>query len=118
MQNNENMRDLSKLNRDLSQVIFVVTESKAKTVEPADNVLVIPDYDAANAPQDTTLLDVVPLLELVWKQDVPDTRVVCRSYQGKHVVDEFRKRDSSTPRPATGGTPAGGAGARRFGLGR
>lgn len=98
MQNNEAMRDLTKLNRDLSSVIFLVTESKKHTVEPSENCLVIPDYapadhtaaDArsglggagggggASAPQDTTLLDIVPLLELIWKQDVPDTRAVCR----------------------------------------
>ena len=44
MQNNENIRDLTKLNRDLPNVIYLVTESKAGTAEPSDNVLVLPDY--------------------------------------------------------------------------
>ena len=44
VQNNENIRDLTKLNRDLPNVIYLVTESKAGTVEPSDNVLVLPDY--------------------------------------------------------------------------
>ena len=89
LQHNEAMRDLSKLNRDLSNVIFLVTESKKATVEPSENCIVIPDYapPAAGADvgsghggarHDTVLLDIVPLLELIWKQDVPDTRAVCR----------------------------------------
>jgi hypothetical protein len=100
LQDQENVRDLTKLNRDLSQVIFVVSESHKKNVLPAENVLVIPDFkpsdpDAGEFQQDTTLLDLVPLLELVWKQDVQDTRVVCRSYAGKDVVSEFRRRASA-----------------------
>jgi TFIIF-interacting CTD phosphatase-like protein len=100
LQDHENVRDLTKLNRDLSKVIFIVSESHKKNVVPAENVLVIPDFmppdsDAPQPEQDTTLLDLVPLLELVWKQDVPDTRVVCRSYAGKDVVSEFRRRASA-----------------------
>jgi hypothetical protein len=122
VQDNENMRDLTKLNRDLRNVIFIVTESKAKTVQPAENVLVIPDLapldSDAGTLQDTTLLDIVPLLELVWKQDVPDTRAVCKSYQGTNVVQEFRRRDGhkASPPAASPGSTAK-APLRRFGFG-
>lgn len=125
VQRNESMRDLTKLNRDLSQVVFVVTESRAHTVEPADNVLVIPDFKGADpekpghsgagAPQDTTLLDLVPLLELMWRNDVADTRVVCKSYAGKDVVQEFRARLAADVAPKAAPSRTAGA-RRRFGL--
>jgi TFIIF-interacting CTD phosphatase-like protein len=122
LQDNENMRDLTKLNRDLSQVIFLVSEAHKKNVEPADNVLVIPDFKpseaahAADAPQDTTLLDIVPLLELIWKQDVPDSRIVCRSYSGKDVVSEFRRRASAEAVPKAS-SPTSRSPRLRFGFG-
>ena len=124
VQRNESMRDLTKLNRDLSQVVFVVSESRAHTVKPADNVLVIPDFKGADpdkaapagdAPQDTTLLDLVPLLELMWKNDVADTRVVCKSYAGKDVIAEFRARLAADVAPKAAASRTGGV-RRRFGL--
>lgn len=90
-QNSQSMRDLTKLNRDLSRVVFVVAASKAGSVEPADNVLVIPDMDPVDT-QDRTLTDILPMLELIVMRNVPDTRAVCRSYAGKDVVAEFRRR--------------------------
>jgi hypothetical protein len=138
-QDNENVRDLGKLNRDLSNVIFLTTESKKHTVEPADNVLVIPDYAppgdgggastggtstggaSTEAPRDTALLDIVPLLELIWRQDVPDARAVCRSYEGTNVVEEFRRRNAAKAgraAPAAGRAAAARPGLlQRFGFG-
>jgi mitochondrial import inner membrane translocase subunit TIM50 len=91
VQGNEHVRDLSKLNRDLSRTLFIVGESRAHTVLQQENVLVIPDWKGMD-PSDRTLLDILPLLEILSKQDVLDVRVVCQSYKGTDVVQEFRSR--------------------------
>jgi NLI interacting factor-like phosphatase len=90
-QRNQSVRDLTKLNRDLSRVVFVVAASKADSVEPADNVLVIPDMDPSDS-NDHTLTDLLPMLELIVMRGVPDARAVCRSYAGKDIAAEFRRR--------------------------
>lgn len=66
-------------------------ESRAHTVLQQDNVLVIPDWTGMDS-SDRTLLDILPLLEILSKQDVLDVRVVCKSYKGTDVVQEFRSR--------------------------
>lgn len=91
VQGNEHVRDLSKLNRDLSRTLFIVGESRAHTVLQQDNVLIIPDWTGMDS-SDRTLLDILPLLEILSKQDVLDVRVVCQSYKGTDVVQEFRTR--------------------------
>jgi TFIIF-interacting CTD phosphatase-like protein len=91
VQDNEHVRDLSKLNRELSRTLFIVSESRAHTVLQQENVLVIPDWDGMPA-GDRVLLDMLPLLEILSKQDVLDVRAVCQSYRGKDVVAEFRRR--------------------------
>ena len=72
-----------------------------------------PSFPHAGSTQDTTLLDIVPLLELIWKQDVQDARAVCRSYHGKNVVEEFRRRDRAPVVRQPTAAPA----RRRFGFG-
>lgn len=91
VQGNEHVRDLSKLNRDLSRTLFIVGESRAHTVLQQENVLIIPDWTGMDS-SDRTLLDILPLLEILSKQDVLDVRVVCKSYKGTDVVQEFRSR--------------------------
>jgi mitochondrial import inner membrane translocase subunit TIM50 len=91
VQGNQHVRDLSKLNRDLSRTLFIVGESNAHTVLQQENVLVIPDWKDMDS-SDRTLLDILPLLEILSKQDVLDVRVVCQSYKGTDVVQEFRRR--------------------------
>lgn len=91
MQGNQHVRDLSKLNRDLSRTLFIVGESRAHTVLQQENVLVIPDWKDMDS-SDRTLLDILPLLEILSKQDVLDVRVVCQSYKDTDVVNEFRTR--------------------------
>lgn len=43
-------------------------------------------------PGDTTLLDLIPFLEMIRKTNAPDTRAIVRSYEGKDFIDEFRER--------------------------
>ena len=41
---------------------------------------------------DTTLLDLMPFLELVFRTNVPDVREVVRSYEGQDIPAAFRER--------------------------
>lgn len=94
-QDGEHCRDLSKLNRDLSKVLFVTSKKREKTCMQPENTIVIDDWTNMD-PSDTTLLDLVPMLQLIVLRQVPDTRTVCASYQGKDVVTTFRERMQST----------------------
>lgn len=67
MVDNLHVRDLSRLNRDLRRTLFIVSESNKHTVAQQENVLVIPDWEDMN-PDDRTLLDILPLLEILSKQ--------------------------------------------------
>lgn len=67
MVDNVHVRDLSRLNRDLRRTLFIVSESNKHTVVQEENVLVVPDWDGMD-PDDRTLLDILPLLEILSKQ--------------------------------------------------
>eukprot|EP00775_Hariotina_reticulata_P002664 gene2664-2964_t len=66
----KHVRDLSKLNRDLTQVLFI-----------------------SGNPHDTTLLDLIPFLQMVQEVHVDDVRDVVRSYDGEEdVAVAFKQR--------------------------
>jgi import inner membrane translocase subunit TIM50 len=108
----EHVRDLSKLNRDLSQVLLLACDSSAWAFQP-DNALKLrpwrgPDEGgeggeaaaaaAAAEPKkkakpDTTLLDLIPFLQMVATKGVADVRDVVRAYDGEpDVAAAFRRR--------------------------
>ena len=41
---------------------------------------------------DTALLDLIPLLEQVFRTNVPDVRAVVRSFEGQDIPSAFRER--------------------------
>ena len=41
---------------------------------------------------DTALLDLLPLLEQVFRTNVPDVRAVVRSFEGQDIPSAFRER--------------------------
>ena len=43
-------------------------------------------------PGDTALLDLLPLLEQVFRTNVPDVRAVVRSFEGQDIPSAFRQR--------------------------
>lgn len=47
---------------------------------------------AQGEPGDTTLLDLLPFLEMVVKTHAPDTRQIVKSYDGTDLVPEFKSR--------------------------
>jgi mitochondrial import inner membrane translocase subunit TIM50 len=88
--NGKHVRDLSKINRDLSQVLMITADPQAYALQP-DNAIKLPEWKT-NEINDTTLLDLLPFLEAVVRTHVPDVRDVVRSYEGQHIPTAFRER--------------------------
>lgn len=90
----KHVRDLSKLNRDMSQVLFISANPEAWTFQP-ENTLKLKPWKGDN-PQDTTLLDLLPMLQMVALKGVKDVRDVVRSYEGENDIPAaFRRRMQS-----------------------
>ena len=84
-------RDLGKLNRDPAKVLFLTADPSAST--SAENTLPIRGYRATKEQGgDTQLLDYMPFLEAIVRNQVQDVRAVVKSYQGTNIPDEFRAR--------------------------
>mmetsp|Transcript_17990 Transcript_17990/g.32017 ORF Transcript_17990/g.32017 Transcript_17990/m.32017 type:complete len:369 (-) Transcript_17990:85-1191(-) len=87
--NGRHVRDLSKLNRDLGQIIFITSNPEAYEFQP-DNAVQIKPWKLDDG--DTVLLDLLPFIELIVKTNVADVRDVMRSYEGQDIPSAFRKR--------------------------
>uniref|UniRef100_A0A0K0DF35 Mitochondrial import inner membrane translocase subunit TIM50 n=1 Tax=Angiostrongylus cantonensis TaxID=6313 RepID=A0A0K0DF35_ANGCA len=85
-----NFEDLSKLNRDLSKVIFIDVDAKAGQLNP-ENVLLVPEWKGNM--DDTSLVDLAELLKTVHLSDVEDVRPTLQYYsQFPDPAKEFRRR--------------------------
>jgi len=85
--------DLSKLNRDLGQVLFVSANPDAYSFQPENTLKLKPwTHDT----HDTTLLDLIPFLLMVQEVGIRDVRDVVRSYDGEEdVAKAFKARMAS-----------------------
>eukprot|EP00884_Botryococcus_braunii_P014271 jgi/Botrbrau1/22845/Bobra.0065s0004.1 len=87
--NGRHVRDLSKLNRDLAKVLFITSNPEAGDLQPDNTVVLKPWKMEAD---DTTLLDMLPFLEAVMTQHVPDVRDVVVAYRGQDIPTAYRQR--------------------------
>ena len=85
--NGKYVKDLSYLNRDLRNVIIVDTNPDSYLHQPLNAVPIKPWRDDAD---DTELIDLVPFIEAVVREDIPDVRDVIRHFQGSYFPDKFR----------------------------
>lgn len=86
----KHVRDLSKLNRDLSQVLFISADPDAYMFQPENTLKLKPWKDD---PSDTTLFDLLPMLQMIALKGVKDVRDVVKSYDGEEdVAKAFKKR--------------------------
>mmetsp|Transcript_44838 Transcript_44838/g.173998 ORF Transcript_44838/g.173998 Transcript_44838/m.173998 type:complete len:328 (+) Transcript_44838:218-1201(+) len=83
------VKDLSKLNRDLARTIVIDTDSHALELQPS-NALLVPKWD--RDPMDRTLLDLIPMLENIVRDDIQDVRPMLASYYGTDVAKEYARR--------------------------
>ena len=86
-ENGKYVKDLSYLNRDLRHVVILDTNPDSYSYQPLNAIPVKPWRDDAD---DTELIDLVPFIEAVVKEDVPDVREVIRHFQGCYFPDKFR----------------------------
>lgn len=89
--NGKHVRDLSKLNRDLKQVLLITADPDAYSLQP-ENAVKLPKWTTSNGADDTTLLDLLPFLEAIVRTNVPDLRDVVKSYDGQDIPTAFRER--------------------------
>ncbi|CAD6333254.1 unnamed protein product [Miscanthus lutarioriparius] len=79
--------DLSKLNRNPAQVIYLSTHALESYLQH-DNCVQIKPFKLEDK-YDTQLLDLIPFLEYVAMARPSDIRTVLASYQGHDVAAEF-----------------------------
>lgn len=83
------LKDLSKLNRDLARTIIIDDDPNCFRLQPDNGIRVPPFTGDVN---DRYLLDLIPFLEYIVKEDIPDVRPVIASYRGLDIPLEFSKR--------------------------
>ncbi|XP_059301063.1 mitochondrial import inner membrane translocase subunit TIM50-like isoform X2 [Lycium ferocissimum] len=88
-------RDLSKLNRDPSRIIYLSGHALESSLQPENCVEIKPWKGEAD---DTVLLDLIPFLEYVAKHRPADIRTVLASYQGRDIPKEFIERSKEHQR--------------------
>lgn len=86
--NGKHVRDLSKLNRDMRQVMFITADPDAYALQPENAIKLSKEWKEG----DTMLLDLLPFLEAVVRTHVPDLRDVVKSYDGQEIPAAFRER--------------------------
>lgn len=107
------VKDLSYLNRDLRHVIIVDTNPDSYANQPKNAILIKNWSDDLD---DTQLLELVPFLEAVFREDIHDVREVLSAIPNDQVPEKFRelkhqclerKRKGATPILGRARAPAG-----------
>ncbi|XP_010241410.1 PREDICTED: mitochondrial import inner membrane translocase subunit TIM50-like [Nelumbo nucifera] len=94
-QDGKHYRDLSKLNRDPSRILYVSGHALESSLQPENCVPIKPWKLEAD---DTALLDLIPFLEYVAHHRPADIRLVLASYQGRDIATEFIERSKEHQR--------------------
>ncbi|ORZ40302.1 HAD-like domain-containing protein [Catenaria anguillulae PL171] len=124
----EYIKDLSKLNRDLSRVIVMDWDELAFKQQP-DNAIKLERWDGS--PNVRSLKDYIPFLEMIALKGVPDVRPILKSYAGadvptkfaerqieyrKHLAEEMRRAESESSAKQSASASGGGVSAGLRGL--
>lgn len=84
-------QDLSYLNRDLSKVIIIDTDSKMVRKQP-ENAIILPPWNGNSS--DRGLVNMIPFLEYIHTMEYDDVRRVIKSFEGKDIPEEFARREA------------------------
>ncbi|KAK8807290.1 hypothetical protein WA158_004049 [Blastocystis sp. Blastoise] len=80
------VRDINTINRDPKNIIIIdIDENHFVNNE---NMLVIPEIEKVNPKKDTSLLDIIPILQDIVEQDVEDTREYIKKIGGSKNYNE------------------------------
>ncbi|CAE6459794.1 unnamed protein product [Rhizoctonia solani] len=83
------VKDLNYLNRDLSKVIAIDTDSSKYSANP-DNAIIIPKWRAdGSSGESTGLVGLIPFLESIAIHSPPDVRPILKAYQGKDIAKTY-----------------------------
>ncbi|CAE6522322.1 unnamed protein product [Rhizoctonia solani] len=83
------VKDLNYLNRDLSKVIAIDTNSLKYSANP-DNAIIIPKWRANGSSGDPAgLVGLIPFLESIAIHSPPDVRPILKAYQGKDIPKTY-----------------------------
>lgn len=88
--NGVHIKDLSNMNRELSRTLVIDHDERHVSMQP-ENAIIIPKWTGDTS--DTALLDLIPLLEGVVREDFPDVREVASILRDKPIavgVAEYR----------------------------
>ncbi|OVA20151.1 NLI interacting factor [Macleaya cordata] len=94
-QDGKHYRDLSKLNRDPSRILYVSGHALESSLQP-ENCVPIKPWKLET--DDTELLDLIPFLEYVARAKPADIRPVLESYKGHDIAKEFIERSKEHQR--------------------
>ncbi|KAG0539511.1 hypothetical protein BDA96_03G328900 [Sorghum bicolor] len=94
-ENGKHYRDLSKLNRNPAQVLYISAHAKESSLQPENSVEIKPWKLESD---DTQLLDLIPFLEYVAMVRPSDIRSVLASYQSGDIAAEFIERSKEHQR--------------------
>ncbi|CAO1615137.1 unnamed protein product [Parajaminaea phylloscopi] len=83
------VKDLSRLNRDLSKVLVLDTKAESFSQYP-ENGIVVNKWDGNK--QDRELAELLPFLEAIPIYTIADVRSTVKAYAGTHVPTEYNKR--------------------------
>ncbi|KAF9580362.1 mitochondrial inner membrane protein required for protein import, partial [Lunasporangiospora selenospora] len=78
--NGKYVKDLSYLNRDLSNVIIMDSNPESHSLQP-ENAIAMEPWEGD--PNDTRLMAMIPILEAMATSDESDVRVLLAKYQGR-----------------------------------
>uniref|UniRef100_M4F7N4 Mitochondrial import inner membrane translocase subunit TIM50 n=1 Tax=Brassica campestris TaxID=3711 RepID=M4F7N4_BRACM len=88
-ENGKRYRDLSKLNRDPKRVLYISGNAFDTSLQP-ENCVPIKPYKLES--DDTALVDLIPFLEYIARNNPADIRPVLASYERNDVAKEFLER--------------------------
>ncbi|KAK1666926.1 hypothetical protein QYE76_055085 [Lolium multiflorum] len=88
-ENGKHYRDLSKLNRNPAQVIYISGHALESCLQP-ENCLPIKPWKLET--DDTQLIDLIPFLDYLAMSRITDIRPVLASFQGRDIPTEFLER--------------------------
>lgn len=88
--NGVHIKDISRLNRPIEKVVVIDHDERCVSMQ-RENAIIVPKW--TGDPSDTALLDLIPLLEGIVREDVADVRGILTDMKGKPIstaVSEYR----------------------------
>ncbi|KAI8056732.1 HAD-like domain-containing protein [Syncephalis plumigaleata] len=86
----KHVKDLTHLNRDLSQVIIMDSNPEAFSLQPENGVAVPP---WTGDPSDRYLFDIIPFLQTIAETRPTDVRPILQAYSGKDIPATFAESE-------------------------